>query len=97
VKADKGNTIITLDNTEYQRMIDELISNNNFSLITKVISILFKQRIRKNLNCNNIIIPKVYKWKYINLNLTPPSITGLIKIHEQDTPIRWWVDGCMRE
>jgi len=35
-----------------------------------------------------LIIHKDERWKYINLNPTPPMIRGLIKIHKEDSPIR---------
>jgi hypothetical protein len=34
------------------------------------------------------IIQKDEKWKYINLSTTTPTIRGLIKIHNEDSPVR---------
>jgi hypothetical protein len=35
-----------------------------------------------------LILQKDKRWKYINLNPTPPMIRGLIKISKEDSPIR---------
>jgi hypothetical protein len=43
---------------------------------------------RKNINLCSLIIPKDRKWKYINLNPSPPTLKGLLKVHKPDTPIR---------
>jgi hypothetical protein len=34
------------------------------------------------------LIPQYYRWRLINLNPTPPTINGLIKLHKTDQPIR---------
>jgi hypothetical protein len=34
------------------------------------------------------LIPPDYRWKVVNLNPTPPTIGGLVKIHKQEHPIR---------
>jgi hypothetical protein len=34
-----------------------------------------------------LILQKDKRWKYINLNPTPPMIRGLIKISKEDSPI----------
>jgi hypothetical protein len=35
-----------------------------------------------------LVIPRDVKWKYINLNPSPPTIKGLVKIHKPTQPIR---------
>jgi len=67
---------------------DAWINKSSFFFISNILTNIFKQRIRKHLNYNNVIIPKCCKWKYINLNPISPSMTGLIKIHKQD--MDWW-------
>jgi hypothetical protein len=79
---------------------DTWINKSSFFFISNILMNIFKQRIRKHLTCNNIIIPNGYKWKYINLNPISPSMTGLIKIHKQDTNWRQvygWVERCTSE
>ena len=38
-------------------------------------------------NCSQVI-HKSNKWKYINLNASPPNIRGFLKIHKVNAPIR---------
>jgi hypothetical protein len=42
---------------------------------------------RKNINSCSLIVLNDKKWKYVNLNPSPPNLNGLIKIHKQDAPI----------
>lgn len=44
--------------------------------------------VRNSLNKSGCIIPSDQNWRYFNRNPSPPSIEGLVKIHEEDLPIR---------
>jgi len=47
----------------------------------------FQTQIRATIKQSPTLIPKNYRWKYINMNPSGPSIKGLIKIHKPDQPI----------
>jgi hypothetical protein len=86
-KADKGNSIVIVYLYEYHRKVKNFISNNNFSANNDPIK-KFQKDLRNSINDCQLIIHKYERWKYIDLNPTPPMIRGLIKIHEEDSPIR---------
>jgi hypothetical protein len=48
----------------------------------------FQKGIRKIINDCPLLIKKNEKWKYINLNPTAPTMSGLLKLHKLDSPIR---------
>jgi hypothetical protein len=48
----------------------------------------FQKSLCHNINNCQLLIPKDQKWKYVNLNPTPPSIRGLMKMHKDGCGIR---------
>jgi hypothetical protein len=90
-KEDKDNSIIIIIiiyQTDYNNKIAKLIENNNFTTENKDLTKKFQKEIRNNINQSQLIIPEDEKWKYVNLNPTPPISRGLIKVHKVDSPIR---------
>jgi hypothetical protein len=87
-KADKGNSQIILPESEYNSKVNDIIANNNFSLIPQDNTKRLQRTVRATVNeCKNII-PKDSKWRHISLNPTAPRVKGLVKIHKTDAPIR---------
>jgi hypothetical protein len=86
-KADKGNSIIIIDKTEYELKILQFLNSNHFQMKSRDPTNRFQAEIRKSINSCPIIIPTSQKWKYINMNPSPPNIKGLIKIHKTEAPI----------
>ena len=64
------------------------IHNNKFTNIAGDLTKNFQKSPRKNINECPHIIRQGEKWKYVNLNPSPPIIRGLIKIHKRDSPIQ---------
>jgi hypothetical protein len=87
-KADKGNSIVITYQDEYHRKVMSFISNNNFTIVKNDLTKKFQRDLRGNINVCHLIIQKDERWKYVNLNLNPPTITGFIKIHKEDSPTR---------
>jgi hypothetical protein len=87
-KADKGNTLIIMYTSEYNKKINNFINNNNFIQDTCNITNRLQRDIRNSINECHHLIPKEDRWKYINMNPTAPTIRGLIKIHKAEAPIR---------
>jgi hypothetical protein len=89
-KADKGNSIVILYQNDYYTNVTDFLENNNFEIETTDPTNKVQKEIRNtsSINLCQLIIPKHTKWKYINLNPSPPIIRGLIKVHKADSPIR---------
>jgi len=87
-KDDKGNTIVIIYQDDYHEKITDFIKNNNLTTVNNEPTKSFQRKIRNIINECQIVIPKDEKWKYVNLNTSAPTIRGLLKIHEIDSPIR---------
>jgi len=86
--ADKGNTLIILPTTQYQEKLQDFTDNNNFQISNADPTKTFKKHTRKVINNSTNLINPDSRWKYTNLNLSTPTIRGLVKIHIRDQPIR---------
>jgi hypothetical protein len=53
------------------------------SYITK-----FQKYLRNTLNNCKQIVGADNKWRYVNLNLDTPLLSGLVKVHKQDLPVK---------
>ena len=87
-KADKGNSIVIIQNDSYQEKIRQFIQNNEFIVLDKNYTKKYQKEIRTALNTCRTVIQKAAKCKLISLNPSPPTIRGLIKIRKNNTPIR---------
>jgi hypothetical protein len=87
-KADKGNSIVILYQNDYNQMIEEFISNNNFTITETYITKNLQRLVRKTVNDCQELKHKNDRWKYVNLNPMAPSLKGLIKLHKENAPIR---------
>jgi hypothetical protein len=87
-KADKGDTLVIINQTDYDDKVQNFITKNNFHLLDKNPTNKFQTEIRKTINKCKSTIPNNQKWKYTNLNPEPPTLKGLPKIHKTNTPIR---------
>ena len=87
-RADKGNSIVILPTHQYETKIQNFILNNNFRTTTTDPTNTFQTHIRQTINESRTLIPRVSRWKYINMNPSAPFIKGLIKLHKPDQPIR---------
>jgi hypothetical protein len=88
IKADKGNSIVIVYQTDYHKKIFDFVNNNDFIQAPKDMTMKFQRDVRTLINKSPGIIPPKQKWKYTCMNPTAPSIRGLIKIHKDNAPIR---------
>jgi exonuclease III len=86
--ADKGNSLVILPIQQYEIKIQKFLLENNFQTTNTDPTKTFQTKIRRTINASKTMIPRDIKWKYINLNPSPPTIKGLIKIHKPTQPIR---------
>ena len=87
-KADKGNSIFITYQEDYHNKTLKFISDNNIATINNDPTKAFQKELRILVNeCQNLV-KKEEKWKYVSLKPSAPSISGLLKIHKSDSPIR---------
>ena len=84
-RADKGNTLVVLPESQYETKIEKFIQANNFQTTKNDPTKSFQTQVRNIVNNSITLIPPDSKWKYLNLNPTAPSIKGLIKLHKPNT------------
>jgi hypothetical protein len=88
-EADKGKTIVILTIEDYTQKINNFIQENQFVLLNNDPTQNYKKAIKHTMTqCNNNIIPKEDKCKYINMNPMALTLHCTIKLHKQNTPIR---------
>jgi hypothetical protein len=87
-KADKGNSMVILHETDYNNKVHIFIANNNFTLVPQNTNKRLYHIVRTAINEYKDIIPKEVKWRHVPLKPTAPKIRGLIKIHKEDSSIR---------
>ena len=91
-KADKGNSIVTMYNTDYDDKVLNFIHNNNAHVTTNNTTATFQKELKLTLKgCKTIISPQI-SWKLTNLNPKTPNLKGLLKVHKTNMPIRPVVD-----
>jgi hypothetical protein len=87
-ETDKGSSMIIIYENEYNSKVHYFISSNNFQQAPHDLTKKLQRNIRAAVNDCKEVIPKENKWKYIPLNPTTPRMTGLIKTHKTESPIR---------
>jgi hypothetical protein len=87
-RADKGNSLVIIYQTDYNDKVQSFLHNNSFSVLPRDPTTKFQNNIRKTISASKTAVPQDTKWKLINLNPSPSNIHGLIKIHNPDSPIR---------
>ena len=70
-KADKGNSIVIIENDSYQEKIMQFIKNNESIILDKNYTKKYQKDIRTAINTCRTPIQKATKWKFINLNPSP--------------------------
>jgi quinol monooxygenase YgiN len=75
-KADKGNTLIVMHQDEYNQKVDEFITQNNFTKLTRDQTNTQQKAVRTAINTCSNTIKHSDKWKYVNMNPEAPHIHG---------------------
>lgn len=86
-KADKGNTVIAIEKTQYIQKTLAFIQNGNFGTINSDPTNKFQKRIKEEIERSPSIISN-QKFKLIIMNPQPPQLYSLIKLHKPGYPIR---------
>jgi 16S rRNA U1498 N3-methylase RsmE len=67
-KADKGQTLIIIDQTEQNTKTQLSLTNNHFQITHKYPTNMFQKEVIKATNSCPILIPHDTKWKYTVMN-----------------------------
>jgi hypothetical protein len=87
-KADKGNSIVIMYQTDYINKVNDFIESNDIIEIDKDPTTKFNLIINKAINnSKHLFQPEEVKYLKV-MNPSAPTLRGLPKIHKQDTPIR---------
>jgi hypothetical protein len=87
-RANKGNALVIIYQQDYDSKVQTFINTSSFSILRTDPTKKFQRDLRKDINLCQTVIPQNIRWKFINLNPTPPRIQGVIKVHKIDAPIR---------
>ncbi|XP_072384720.1 uncharacterized protein [Diabrotica undecimpunctata] len=90
-KADKGNTVVVLNTSDYTKKVLKFIDDNKF--ITKAVNIKsFTNKVKTLINDSNEVLDAITKKKLSPNKSIIPRLYGLLKIHKtnifEDIPIR---------
>ena len=86
-KADKGNSIIIVYESEYEQKVLDFISHGGAEEVNSNITKKFQKDLRNTTNSCKSLIDTEKKGKLINLNPETLPWRGLIKVHKEGTPI----------
>lgn len=87
-KADKGNSIVILYKPHCHETVNDFIKSYDCAILNKDPNNSCQKDIRHFPNANTNLLSKQCKWKFINIRLIPPTLSGLMKIHATDSSIR---------
>jgi hypothetical protein len=87
-KADKDNTVIIIPKDAYHNMVNDFISQHQFTKVRNNYTNVQQKAIKTAINTCKITIRQHQKWKFTNMNPKAPYIFGYIKLHKLDKPIR---------
>ncbi|XP_055922780.1 uncharacterized protein LOC129953564, partial [Eupeodes corollae] len=86
--ADKGNTIVIINQQEYITKTQNFFDNNNILKLNKDPTIKYTKEINKAITNSKQLFPNLNTNIFKQPNAMAPQFTGLPKIHKQGTPIR---------
>jgi hypothetical protein len=87
-RADKGRTVVIIEQEDYEYKILDFINNNDFIETNIDPTKQYHRNTRNVANKCNIIIPKDKKWQTNILSRKPPQMKAFIKLHKSNNPIR---------
>jgi hypothetical protein len=93
VTADKGRTIVSIDDTAYTEKVTDFLNNNQFSTLTKELTDKYKKQLQQILRQCNKIIDKPKIRKLMQDKPKPPILKVQLKLHKPDIPIRPVIDN----
>ena len=87
-KADKGHTLVVIDNDTYTQKVNEFISDNNIKVLNSDPTDSFVKILNSTIN-NCVTLFDERTGRYLKpINAKAPRLTGLPKIQKDNVPIR---------
>jgi hypothetical protein len=87
-KADKGKTVIIIDQNLYTQKVENFLNDNKFIQLTQDPTDKYQRQINQTIQKCNILINKQQR-KYLNqIKPQPPTLNAQIKLHKKGEPIR---------
>lgn len=87
-RADKGRTMVVLDNTVYKDKVYDFISNNNIVKLTSDPTNRYVKELNTYISNSTHLFNERLRRFLKPCNAKAPVLTGLPKIHKSDMPIR---------
>lgn len=88
-KADKGNTIVVINNDDYISKVTKFIQDNNIELMDKDPTSDFTKKINSAINsCQSLFKSESTRRFLKPMKPRAPTLNGLPKIHKREIPIR---------
>jgi hypothetical protein len=87
-KADKGNSVVILNKTDYFRKCYDVLDDSTFATISKDPTARFQKSVKSALASCSLLFKHSEKINLIQMNPLPPRFYGLPKIHKDGSPIR---------
>jgi hypothetical protein len=81
-RADKGNTIVIIYQTEYNQKIKDLITSGQFNKLAKDPNNIFQKSLKTRVKKLKLTISNYQRLRLININPKAPNLKGLIKLHK---------------
>lgn len=87
-KADKGNTVVILDKTEYDTKIEHFLTVNKIQKLNSDPTSKYSKEINSTINTCKNIFPVEQRKRLKVTNPVAPKLRGLPKIHKDGAPMR---------
>ena len=87
-KADKGKTIVIINNTEYNKKTLDFINTNEITKLTKDPTNTFHKKVTETIKQCQLIINKNQTKYLIQKKPQAPTLKAQIKLHKTGMPIR---------
>jgi hypothetical protein len=84
-RANKGCTLVMLENQEYDSKTMEFVNSNEFTECTTDPTKSFQKSIKSSFNSCNTMIPQNKKYLLTSLNPEPLHMKAFIKLHKVNT------------
>jgi hypothetical protein len=87
-KADKGNTVIVLNNEDYINQTVSFLNPDKYKVLSKDPTVSYQKDIKQAIDNSQSILDPKDKYKLTIMNPQPPKLYSLIKLHIENYPIR---------
>ena len=87
-KADKGNTVVVMNQSSHQEKVYKFIENNNIKKVQHDPTEKYNEEINASINRSEYVLNKASKFYLKTIKPRAPELTGLPKTHKEEISIR---------